>query len=83
MITISANEIKKRGISAFVGHNEAFVTVRGKPRYIVMDINTYESLREVELEMALIQTRRDIENGNYVVESVADHIKRVTEIKPE
>lgn len=82
MITITANELKKKGVSVLAGQDEAFVTVRGKPRYVVLDIVAYESLREAELEMALIQARQDIEKGNYIIESVADHIKKVSAVIP-
>lgn len=79
MYTISANDVKRKGISVFFGHEEAFVTVRGKPEYVVMNVAAYESLREAALEAAVMQAKRDIENGNYVTESIDEHIKRITE----
>lgn len=78
MITITANDLKKKGISALSGADEACVTVRGKIRYVVMDVTHYESLREMELEKALLQSKQDIKDGKYVIESVAKHIKRIT-----
>lgn len=82
MITISANELKTKGISVLQGvldkESEAVITVRGQQRYVVMDMNHYETLREAELETALLEARRDVEKGSYVVESVRKHIKRVT-----
>lgn len=42
---ISANDLKTRGISAIeavlADHAEAIVSVRGKGRYVVMDIEHY------------------------------------------
>lgn len=79
MITITANDLKKKGISVLTGVDEALVTVRGEVRYVVLDVVHYESLREAELEVALMQTKQDIANGKYVIEGVVDHIKRVTD----
>ncbi len=80
-VAISANSIKTRGISAFEESlsrdEEAFISVRGKNRYVVITIDKYEQLREAELEMALYESRRDLENGRFVQESVEEHLKRV------
>ena len=58
---------------------EAFITVRGKSRYVVMEIDQYQYLRECELEAALLEAREDVKAGRVVTESVADHIKRLTD----
>ncbi|MCK4837971.1 MAG: hypothetical protein KAS94_04160 [Desulfobulbaceae bacterium] len=36
---------------------EAIITVRGKSRYVVMDIDQYRYLRECELEVAFLEVR--------------------------
>jgi len=81
MTTITANELKTKGISALEpiikDHKAAMITIRGKMRYVVMDIQTYNYLRECELEAALMETRRDLKNKDVFEESVADHIKRI------
>jgi len=80
---VAANDLKTRGVSLFSeleSHNdEAVITVRGKQKYAVVDIEYYNYLRECELEAALVQTRKDIEEGKFVVESVDDHIARITD----
>jgi len=82
MATITANELKTRGISAIdpivKEHRTALISVRGKVRYVVMDMQMYNRLRECELEAALMETRRDLENGAFYQESVSEHIKRIT-----
>ena len=82
MATITANELKTRGISAIdpivKEHQAALISVRGKVRYVVMDMKMYNRLRECELEAALMETRQDIEKGEFYEESVAEHIKRIT-----
>ncbi len=78
---ITANELKTKGVSAIESHlkdeNELVITVRGKDSYVVMNMEHYNYLRECELEAAVHQARADVEAGNYVVESVSDHIKRI------
>lgn len=81
MGTIPANELKIRGIAAIseqlATEPEVTITVRGKKRFVVMDIDHYQHLRECELESALLEARADVEEGKVVVESVAAHIKRL------
>jgi hypothetical protein len=78
---IAANELKTRGVSSIseqlAEEPEAFITVRGKKRYVVMDIEHFQYLRECELEAALLEARADLETGHVVVESVEDHMKRL------
>jgi hypothetical protein len=82
MAIITANELKTRGVSAIdpivKEHQAALISVRGKVRYVVMDMQMYNRLRECELEAALMETRRDLEKGEFYEESVAEHIKRIT-----
>ena len=85
MSHISANDLKTKGISAIESqlneHSEAIVTVRGKERYVVMDLAHYHYLRECELEAALSETRADMEAGRVVRESPEAHLERIE--KPE
>lgn len=79
--TITANELKTRGVSAIkevtANYPEAVITVRGESRYVVIPIESYNRLRECELEAAIIESRMDVRNGRYIQESVDDHIKRL------
>ena len=81
MGTIAANELKIRGVSSIseqlAEEPEAFITVRGKKRYVVMDIEHFQYLRECELEAALLEAKADLEAGRVVVESVDEHMKRI------
>jgi len=81
-LSISANELKTRGVSVIENglarEKEVIITVRGKERFVVMDMGHYSYLRKCELEAALHQVKADMEEGNYVTESVEAHIKRVT-----
>jgi len=81
MVYVSASELKRRGISLLddiVGEQGgAVITLRGKNKYVVMDMNAYNRFREYELEAALAETKRDLAEGNFVEESVEDHMKRI------
>jgi prevent-host-death family protein len=83
MNAITANELKIRGISAvedqLENEDEVIISVRGKDRYVVMSLEKFASLREFELDMAVMEARADYEAGNTVTESVEDHVKRVTD----
>ncbi len=79
---ITANELKTGGVSriddAIDKDGEAIISVRGERRYVVMSMERYNYLRECELEAALAETRRDIDAGRVIEESVEEHVRRVT-----
>jgi PHD/YefM family antitoxin component YafN of YafNO toxin-antitoxin module len=81
MSHISANELKTKGVAAIEAelekHTEAIVSVRGKDRFVVMDIAHYHYLRECELEAALAETRADVAAGRFVQESPEAHLARL------
>jgi predicted transcriptional regulator len=81
MSSISANELKTQGVSAIAAAlseaAEAMVSVRGKDRFVVMDIEHYRYLRECELTAALAEGQADIAAGRFVKESVDAHMKRL------
>lgn len=82
MNTIAANELKTKGVSAIKSNmdkeHELIITVRGKEKYVVIDMEKYNHLRECELDMALNEAKAEYKAGKYVTESVAKHIKRIT-----
>jgi PHD/YefM family antitoxin component YafN of YafNO toxin-antitoxin module len=81
MKTIVANDLKTRGVStiekALEDAVEAVISVRGRDRYVVMNVEEYNRLRVCELESALYETRQQIAVGDFVEESVDDHIERI------
>jgi PHD/YefM family antitoxin component YafN of YafNO toxin-antitoxin module len=82
MNVITANQLKTKGISAIENNlatnNELVITVRGKEKFVVMDMQHYNYLRECELDAALHEIKADYKAGKFVTESVEEHIKRVT-----
>lgn len=81
MPTISANDLKTKGVSAIEAaleeRPEAVISVRGKDRYVVMDLAHYHHLRECELEAALAETRAELAAGRFVKESPEEHLARL------
>ena len=81
MSTISANDLKTRGIAAIEAalaeQPEALVSVRGQERFVIMGLAHYNYLRECELEAALAESSKDIEAGRYIEESAEEHIARL------
>lgn len=84
MNTISANDLKTKGVGAIeqalADQQEASVTVRGQPKYVVMSHEQYTHLRECELEAALAESKADLDAGRFVKESVEQHIKRLAKL---
>ena len=81
MSHLTANDLKTKGVAAIESilaeRSEAIVSVRGKERFVVMDIAHYHYLRECELEAALAETRADLGAGRFTEESPAEHVARV------
>ncbi len=82
MTHISANDLKTKGVAAIeamlADHSEAIVSVRGKDRFVVMEIAQYNYLRECELEAALAETRADLAAGRLLQESAEAHVSRLS-----
>ena len=84
MSTISANDLKTKGVKAIeealATQPEVAVSVRGQVKYIVMSEEQYRYLRECELEAALAESKADLDASRYVKETVAQHIRRVNKL---
>ncbi len=84
MSSISANTLKTQGVSAIIkaltNTPEAMVSVRGKDRFVVMDIEHYHYLRECELTAALAESQADLAAGRFVEESVDAHMQRLARL---
>ena len=81
MSDITANDLKTRGVSALetalIDDDQAVISVRGKPRFVVMDITHYERLREAEIYAAWQESRAAEARGDYLTESAEEHIARL------
>ena len=84
MAVVEANDLKSKGIKAIEealqGQLEACVFVGGEVKYVVMDQQQYQYLRECELVAALAESKTDLGRGHVVKERVAQHMKRIQQI---
>lgn len=75
---ITANDLKTKGIACLeenlADQPEAIITVRGKQSFVVMKIEHYHYLREMELEAALYETRQDLSAGRFTQEAIDQHV---------
>ena len=81
MSTVTAGELKRRGVSALEPalkmDGEVLITVRGKQSYVVMTMDAYNRLRESELAQAVREARADYKAGRIADVTIAGHIKRL------
>ncbi len=87
MNQLTANDLKVRGIAAIedvlTRQTEATISVRGKERFVVMDMAQYHHLRECELEAALAQSKDDLATGRTAKETAAEHMAHMERLLTE
>lgn len=73
MISMTANELKRGGVSAIEKamqsdeDHHVSIDVRGKPKFMVLDISEYNAYREYELDKAIKEAEADHASGRYNV----------------
>jgi len=81
MEILTANDLKIKGVSAInddlLKNQEIVVSVHGKNKYVLMDMDRYNYLRECELTAAVAESLKEYQSGEYISESVDDHIRRI------
>ncbi|MCP9810154.1 hypothetical protein KBY58_12000 [Cyanobium sp. HWJ4-Hawea] len=87
MQIVSANELKTAGLAAISralqNEREAGVSVRGHLRYVVMEAVEFQRLRDLELELALLEARAEVAAGRFVEESAEAHLDRLDALAAE
>ncbi len=80
-MVISANEVKTKGVSLFSQLLEKFeeltINVRGKNKFVVIDIQRYKELRENELNLAYIKTMQDIKDKKFKTQTAKEHLEEL------
>ena len=81
---ITANDLKVKGISAIdeivSDNNGVVITVRGIEKYVILPIEEYNQLREMELDYAIQESKKEIEEGKFFSDSIEEHLKRVSNV---
>ena len=82
-MTVTANDVKQRGVSLFGELLEKFeeivVNVRGQKKYVVMDVERYKKLRALELDDAYREVMKDVANGDYHSD-VQKHLAEIADV---
>lgn len=80
-MVISANDLKKKGVKfieeLIKKNNEIIISVRGKQKYVVIDVDRYRKLRDSELELAYIEAMKDYKEEKYHTD-IETHIKNIS-----
>jgi len=83
-MTIAANELKTKGVSLldtlFEKLDEVLISVRGNNKYVVLDMQRYNYLRECELLQALQETREDLRKGKSKTLTAQEHIEALERV---
>ena len=78
---ITANEVKTKGVSffekIFKKADEIIINVRGKNKYVVIDIDRFNEFRQNELDLAHMKVMQDIDQGKFKVQTASEHIKEL------
>jgi prevent-host-death family protein len=78
---VSANDIKTKGVTLldklFEKASEVIINVRGKNKYVVIDIERYKQLRELELDRLYEETMQEIKEGRFKTQSVEEHLSEL------
>ncbi len=79
-MVVMANEVKTKGVSLFdklfEKAEEVIINVRGKNKYVVIDMERYKELRAMELDKAYDNAMADIAAGRYTTDLEA-HFKEI------
>ena len=80
-MVIPANDLKTKGVSIIETMleklDEVLISIRGKNRFVVVDMQRYNYLRECELEKALRDAKDDITHGHSRILTSKEHFKEL------
>jgi len=71
MLSINANDLKRNGIAGIERamsnglDNSVMVDVRGKAKYVILSVDEFHQYREYQLEQAINEAQRCIDNGKF------------------
>ena len=81
---ITANELSTRGIAcleeSLKQHSEVAISLEGKERFVVMEVEHYHYLRELELEMTLLESQLDLKQGKYSKDDIDAHVDEMFDL---
>jgi PHD/YefM family antitoxin component YafN of YafNO toxin-antitoxin module len=82
-MVITANEIKKHGVSIIDQYlkddEEVIISHRGKKKYLLMSLKEGEEFRAHKLDKAYKEVMQDIKNGDYHTD-INRHLKEIANV---
>jgi len=85
MTSLTANELKRGGVTALEkamqsdNEHQVIIDVRGKAKYMVLDITEYNTYREYELDKAIREAETDYTTGKF--DTIEDFDKLANELR--
>ena len=83
-MTSFANDLKVKGVTlidSVVEENQsAIITVRGVEKYVILKMSDYNKILEMELDLAIQQTKADIAAGRFHTDGIEEHMKLVANV---
>ncbi len=78
-------DLRNRGVKAIEeeikANGTAILSYRGKPKYVIIEVNEYERLRDLELMWAYLKAEEDIAKGNVEIvktdEELENHLNEL------
>ncbi|MDI1231247.1 MAG: hypothetical protein PSU93_08875 [Methylobacter sp.] len=84
MLVITANDLKRSGVSSIEramtdsDEHQVLIDVRGKTKYIVLDIEEFNHYREYQLEKAIHEAEECLVSGQYrVIDDIDDFAEQL------
>ena len=79
---VPANDLKKKGVKLIDDlikkSSEITISVRGKHKYVIMDIDRYEKLKDGEIELAYFEIVKDLKKKKFHT-SIETHVKNISQ----
>ena len=78
-------DLRNRGVKAIEeeinANGTAILSYRGKPKYVIIEVNEYERLRDLELMWAYLKAEEDIAKGSVEIvktdEELENHLNEL------
>ncbi len=81
MLTIPAQEIKRRGISVVddgLSHGPVYIVKNNKPKYVVLFTDEFNRLEEAFMEARVAASENDVRHGRVTHGSADDLMRELT-----
>jgi PHD/YefM family antitoxin component YafN of YafNO toxin-antitoxin module len=79
---VPANDLKKKGVKLIDDlikkSSEIIISVRGKHKYVIIDVDRYERFKDSEIELAYFEAVKDFKEKKFHT-NIEAHIKNISQ----